>query len=1095
MKPFGYPVTILNTKDYLGKFDKKADEGFFIGYSVVSKAMRVFNKRTRIVEETLNIRFLKNASNVKGNGPDWLFDIDSLTISMNYVPVVAGFQTNGITGTKDNIVAGPKDSAVDARKKATEVDDSQVLDNDRHDAQVTRSEFEGTLQQKKQTEHINSTDSFNTVSSPVSTIGPSSVNDALPSPINAAGTHASTNAFEEHPFERFYPFKNAFCLPYVPIVTLINDTGIFGNAYDDEVVEEKVDINNVDSSYTIPDDPLTKFLKDHPKDQKSDGIFISQDKYVADILKKFDFSTVKTTCTLMKPNKALVKDVKAKDVDVHLYRLMIGSLMYLTASSPDITFAICACARKSTTGGCQFLNKRLISWQCKKKTIFANSTTKEEYVAAASCRGQVLWIQSQMLDYGFNLMNTKIYIDNESTIYIVKNLVFHSKTKKIEIRHHFIKDLYEKKLIQVIKIHTDHNIADLFTKAFDVTKISQSSGPTNLVAYKTVYKEWEDRMERAATTASSLEAKQESGNINMTQSMATLNEPFPEGTSSGSGCRCQVTILGGVEAQTRFEAASKQSNDLPLSRAKPSESEGFEKIIDFLNAKPIRYALTVNLTVYASCVKQFWTTTKVKKVNGQEEIQALADKQKVIITKESIRRDLKFDDAEGTLCLPNDTIFAELARMGNVTPLFETMMVTAQEEVGEGSAEVYSPSSEIPVEENILTPSNDPLPSEEAKIAQEKEIAKLKRRVKKIEKSRKLRPAGLRRLKKGRMHDADMFGVDDLEGNEVFVDVREQIVEKEVKTADLVTTAGQIVTAASVEDSVVPTTITIADVDDELTLAKTLIAIKAAKPKEERSKIEEEERIAREKDEANGYVNEEWDDVQATIDADRRKYLATKKAKEIMNKPPTKAQQKSLMCTYMRNIEGFKQKDFKGKNFDDIRKIFDKVYKRVNTFVDMDTENVEEILKKTQAKGSSKRARKELEQESAKKQKLAEQVQAKVANNDTTELKRCLKIVPEDDDDVAIEATPLSSKSSTIVYHKIYKEGEKSYFKIIRADRNSQKYLTFGTMFKNFNREDFKVLRSIVKKKFKKTKPVDDIENLLFQTLKTMFEPHVEDII
>ncbi|GJZ79962.1 ribonuclease H-like domain-containing protein, partial [Tanacetum coccineum] len=90
-----------------------------------------------------------------------------------------------------------------------------------------------------------------------------------------------------------------------------------------------------------------------------------------------------------------------------------------------------------------------------------------EYVAAASCCGQVLWIQNQMLDYGFNFMNTKIHIDNESTICIVKNPVYHSKTKHIEIRHHFIRDSYEKKLIRVEKIHTDFNVADLLTKAFD----------------------------------------------------------------------------------------------------------------------------------------------------------------------------------------------------------------------------------------------------------------------------------------------------------------------------------------------------------------------------------------------------------------------------------------------------------------------------------------------------------------------------------------------------------------------------------------------------------------------------------------------------
>ncbi|GJY91575.1 putative ribonuclease H-like domain-containing protein [Tanacetum coccineum] len=210
--------------------------------------------------------------------------------------------------------------------------------------------------------------------------------------------------------------------------------------------------------------------------QKYDGNFISQDKYVDEILKKFGFSKVKTASTPMETSKPLMKDENAEDADVHLYRSMIGSLMYLTSSRPDIMFAVCACARfqvtlhavkrifrylkgqpklglwypkdsqfdleaytnsdyagasldrKSTTGGCQFLGSRLISWQCRKQTIVANSTTEAEYVAASSCCGQVLWIQNQLLDYGYNFMNTNIFIDNESTICIVKNPVFHSKT-------------------------------------------------------------------------------------------------------------------------------------------------------------------------------------------------------------------------------------------------------------------------------------------------------------------------------------------------------------------------------------------------------------------------------------------------------------------------------------------------------------------------------------------------------------------------------------------------------------------------------------------------------------------------------------------
>ncbi|GJX38452.1 hypothetical protein Tco_0251755 [Tanacetum coccineum] len=174
--------------------------------------------------------------------------------------------------------------------------------------------------------------------------------------------------------------------------------------------------------------------------QQPDGIFISQDKYVADILKKFDFCSIKTATTPIESNKPLVKDEDGVEVDVHEYRSMIGSLMYLTASRPDIMFVVlCLCKnsdyaepvdRKSTTGGCQFLGRRLISWQCKKQTIMANSTTEAEYVAAAHCCGQVLWIQNQMMDYGFNFMNTKsIMIKDEHHMCSQEIQFYHLKTE------------------------------------------------------------------------------------------------------------------------------------------------------------------------------------------------------------------------------------------------------------------------------------------------------------------------------------------------------------------------------------------------------------------------------------------------------------------------------------------------------------------------------------------------------------------------------------------------------------------------------------------------------------------------------------------
>nr|GEV28107.1 hypothetical protein [Tanacetum cinerariifolium] len=329
---------------------------------------------------------------------------------------------------------------------------------------------------------------------------------------------------------------------------------------------------------------------------------------------------------------------------------------------------------------------------------------------------------------------------------------------------------------------------------------------------------------------------------------------------------------------------------------------------------------------------------------------------------------------------------------------------------------------------------------EKAKTAQAKKIADLKKRVKKIERKKKSRSSGLKILYKEKMNEEDLFGVNDLNGDEVIMHVTtdenvEQdatVAEKEVTTADPVITAGEVVTTA--EDVKVTTTAATPQIskddkplkkEDQIALDKEVVRKLEAQIK---AKMEKEERIAREKNEANIVVIEERDDVQATIDADRQ--LAEQ----------LQAQERQQLSIEERSkllVELIKSR------------------RKVNTFVDMNIKIVEEKLNKTQAEvteGSSKRATDEIDQESSKRQRLK-------IEDDTVELKRCLEIVLEDDDDVTIEATPLSSKSPTIVDYKIYREGKKSYFKIIKADGNSQNYLTFEKMFKNFNREDLEVLR------------------------------------
>ncbi|GJS16540.1 putative ribonuclease H-like domain-containing protein [Tanacetum coccineum] len=660
MRPFGCPVTILNTLDPLGKFDEKADEGFFVGYSINSKAFRVFNTRTRKVEENLHITFLENKPNVAGSGPDWLFDIDLLTNSMNYEPVTAGNQTN--KNAEDAVAddAGKKTNEEPANKgerNGQEKEGGASNKEDDQNVQDFRAALDNLLVQQKKG-YANNTNRDSTVSPSVSTAGQS--------------------------------FTNADDLPTDPFMPDLEDTadllntGIFSGAYDDEDVGAEADLNNLETTMNVSPIPTTRIHKDHPKDQiigdinsatqtrrmtkiskehamvsyikkqrrtnhkdyqnclvscflsqiepkkvtqaltdpswieamqyellqfrlqkkdkrgivvrnkvrlvaqgytqeegidydevfahvaridairlflayasflrfivyqmdvkssflygtieeevrgtidktlfikkdkgdillvqvyvddiifgstkkslcvefeqmmhkrfqmssmgeltfflglqikqKDDGIFISQDKYVADILKKFDFVTMKTTSTQIETNKALLKDEEAEDVDVHLYRSMIRSLMYLTASRPDIMFIVCACARDSPF----------------ELEAFSDS------------------------DYAGASLNRKSITGGEAN--------FVNMRSKIDGRTCNIKQ-------KCVKIQTPRQ-----AKRGRDTKIPQSGGPPEKVGYEAVHKELGDRMERAATTASSLEAEHDSGNINRTQSMTTLNEPSP----------------------------------------------------------------------------------------------------------------------------------------------------------------------------------------------------------------------------------------------------------------------------------------------------------------------------------------------------------------------------------------------------------------------------------------------------------------------------------------------------------------------------------------------------------------------------------------
>nr|GEV24973.1 hypothetical protein [Tanacetum cinerariifolium] len=496
MRPFGYPVTILNTLDPLGKFQRKVDEGFLVGYSVCSKAFRVFNSRTRIIQETLHVNFLENKLNVACTGPTWLFDIDSLTRTMNYHPVHAGKQNNNVAGFQDNLAA---------EKAREEVDQSYMP------FPVWSSvEFQDCSE--------NSSNEVTTASSTVSTVGQNSLNSTntfsaagledivysddedvvgaeadfnnlessiLVSPIPTIRIHkdhpvsqiigdlssinqtrSMTRAVKDQELLQFkmqkvwvlvdppygkraidtkWVYKNKkdkrgivirnkarlvaqghtqedgidYEEDFAPVVRIeairlflayasfigfivyqmdVKSAFLYGTIEEEVAWYETLAVYLLENGFQRGTIDQTLFIKKQKGDillvqiyvddiifdatnkdlcrsfeklmkdkfqmssmgeltfflglqvkQKKDAIFISQDKYVAEILRKFRLTEGKSASTPIDTKKPLLKDPNGEDIDVHTYRSMIGSLMYLISSRPDIMFVVCACAHFHVT--------------------------------------------------------------------------------------------------------------------------------------------------------------------------------------------------------------------------------------------------------------------------------------------------------------------------------------------------------------------------------------------------------------------------------------------------------------------------------------------------------------------------------------------------------------------------------------------------------------------------------------------------------------------------------------------------------------------------------------------------------------------------
>nr|GEW39949.1 hypothetical protein [Tanacetum cinerariifolium] len=427
--------------------------------------------------------------------------------------------------------------------------------------------------------------------------------------------------------------------------------------------------------------------------------------------------------------------------------------------------------------------------------------------------------------------------------------------------------------------------------------------------------------------------------------------------------------------------------------------------------------------------------------------------------------------------------------------------------------------TQVPKDHGNAAAQTSVLDLEKTKTTQAKEIANLKKRVKRLEKKKKSRSHGLKRLYKvglcarvessAEEESLEMFDADrDLQGEEVVARQEKEVLLKKTQyVQNVIEKVIEDITTADIEEIVsTASPITTAVSIDDIILAQEVVEIKSSKPKArgvvmqepsetpttitipkssrvyEKEKLqakqeeeEEEERISREKVLEVNIA--EWDNIQAMMDADYE--LAARLQEEVQGELTIEEKSSLFMELMDKRKKHFAKLRLKNKSFDEVQKAFNKTMSWINSFVPMDSVVVKDKAVLTQ-EISLKRVRDELDQERSKKQKVED-------DKESEKLKRCLEIILDDGDDVTINATPLSIKTPIIDY-KIYKEGKKSCFQIFRANGNLQMYYTFSKMLKNFDKEDLKSFLGT----YEETFPVEDPKGLFDSKINNDSALHME---
>nr|GEW58906.1 hypothetical protein [Tanacetum cinerariifolium] len=982
--PILFWAEAINTAYSLGKFDGKVDEGFLVGYSVSSKAFSVFNS----------------------SGPTWLFDIDSLIRTMNYHPIIARNQTNPSPGFQDKFAAEKAGEEINQQYVLFPVWSSgstNLQNNDGDDAfDGKEPNFDAKKPESKVNVYLSSSaqsrkqddKTKKEAKRKIPTVGQNSLNST-----NTFSAVGPSNAAASPTYGKSL-FIDASQLPDDPDMLELEDITY---SDDEDDVSAEADFNNLETSITISLIPTIRVHKDHPEEvyvcqppgfedpDHPDKVYkVVKALYglhqaprawyetLANYLLENGFQRGKSDSTPIDTEKPLLKDPDGEDVDVHTYRSMIGSTMYLTSSRPKIMFAI------------DFL-------AVQEETVVATLSTKAKYVAAASCCAQVLWIQNQLLDYS----SIKYALTVNPNIYVS-----------------YIKQFWTTIAVKQVN---------------DVTR---------------------------------LQALVDKKKIVITE--ATIRDALRLDDAEGVDCLPNEEIF------------------VELDRM------GYEKP-------------STKLTFYKAFFTSQW------KFRIHTILQCMSGKR-------TSWNEFSSSMASIVICLSSDE---------NVEDVNAGDAAYGDDNAAYGKVPTVIEEPSIP---SLTPPTPSPQPPQDIpSISQDLEITKLKRRVKKLEKMNKVRVLKLRRLQKvgtsqgvesfddtvmddesnqGRMiaemdqDDAIVLDDDKEEDREVVDAVKDVEEAKEDETepaevqevVEVVTTAKLIYEVTAASDPITAASITIPVVAAQVPAVTVIAApakVVAATSRRRKGVVikdhESESTISiiipaetKSKDKGKGILIEEPKPFkkkqQIKQDEQYARELHTELNKdidwdEVINH--TESQPRKNMILYLKNVGGFKMDYFKGMSYDDIRPIFEAKFNSNVAFLQKTREEIED-----EESRALKRINETPAERVAKRRKLYKEVE---------KLKRYLQIVPNKDDDVYTEATPLAQKVP-IVDYQIIEINNKPYYKIIRADDTHQLYISFLTLLRNFEREDLEALWGLVKERFSTTKPKNFSDDFLLVTLGAMFE-------